>query len=497
MSEAVVLIAETGTSVTIETVENGVTLEYTDTSPVTLTVVELTPAVFAQYIFEGNKGDTGDPGDDGTEIELQKSATYIQWKYVTDSVWTNLVALADITGANGVDGVDGINGADGTDGADGKEVQLQKSATHIQWKYDSDLLWTNLVALTDLKGDKGDKGDQGDASTIPGPPGPPGVDGADGAPGEPGAPGAPGAPGVDGEDGLGISSITKTGTVGLVDTYTITFTDSTTTTYDVTNGEDGADGTDGTDGDDGASAFVYIAYASDDSGTGFTLTFNAALDYIAVKATTTAIASPVASDFTGLWKNYQGADGADGAAGADGDDGTDGAAGPNEVTTSTDSNITGILKGTGTKVAQAAAGTDYQAPLTFGIASTNAVKIDAADVADNEYAKFTANGVEGRSSAEVLNDIGAAAKPLQVGSITLTSTSWSLVTGLYEYDLSNANIASTKQVDFIPDNASIAIIKAAEVLPKTVSGAGTVKFYATNAPSGNITGTIIITEITT
>jgi len=45
-----------------------------------------------------------------------------------------------------------------------------------------------------------------------------------------------------------------------------------------------------------------------------------------------------------------------------GKDGEDGAAGPNEVTTATDSGITGLLKGSGGKVAQAAAGTDYMAP---------------------------------------------------------------------------------------------------------------------------------------
>ena len=50
-----------------------------------------------------------------------------------------------------------------------------------------------------------------------------------------------------------------------------------------------------------------------------------------------------------------------------------------------------------------------QDTLTFGIANTNAVKVDAADVADDEYARFTANGLESRSTSEVLSDIGAAA----------------------------------------------------------------------------------------
>jgi hypothetical protein len=51
----------------------------------------------------------------------------------------------------------------------------------------------------------------------------------------------------------------------------------------------------------------------------------------------------------------------------------------------------------------------YQTLLTFGIANTNKVQINAADVADNDYAKFTATGLEGRSYSEVLSDIGAMA----------------------------------------------------------------------------------------
>lgn len=58
---------------------------------------------------------------------------------------------------------------------------------------------------------------------------------------------------------------------------------------------------------------------------------------------------------------------------------------------------------------------------TYGIANTNYVKIDAADVADNDYAKFTASGLEGRSYSEVLSDISAAptSSPTFTGTITL------------------------------------------------------------------------------
>lgn len=72
----------------------------------------------------------------------------------------------------------------------------------------------------------------------------------------------------------------------------------------------------GDTGEAGDDAYVYIAYASDDTGTDFTTTFNPLLDYIAIKNTTTAIPSPSASDFTGLWKNYKGQKGDTGDTGA-------------------------------------------------------------------------------------------------------------------------------------------------------------------------------------
>lgn len=62
------------------------------------------------------------------------------------------------------------------------------------------------------------------------------------------------------------------------------------------------------------SAYVYIAYADADDGTGFTLTFDSSKDYIAILSTDTEIASPAVGDFTGLWKKYKGEPGQDGIA---------------------------------------------------------------------------------------------------------------------------------------------------------------------------------------
>lgn len=41
-------------------------------------------------------------------------------------------------------------------GVDGKEIHLQKTDTHIQWRW-TDGMWNNLVALKEIKGDSGEK----------------------------------------------------------------------------------------------------------------------------------------------------------------------------------------------------------------------------------------------------------------------------------------------------------------------------------------------------
>ena len=66
----------------------------------------------------GADGADGSDGADGTEIELQVTATHVQWRQV-GGAWADLVALASITGPAGSDGSDGSDGADGSDGMDG------------------------------------------------------------------------------------------------------------------------------------------------------------------------------------------------------------------------------------------------------------------------------------------------------------------------------------------------------------------------------------------
>ena len=74
-------------------------------------------------------------------------------------------------------------------------------------------------------------------------------------------------------------------------------------------------GTPGEDGDDGDSAYVYVRYASDTSGSGFSQYPSASLPYIGIITTDTEIANPSASDFSGKWVRYIGQQG---TAGTDG-----------------------------------------------------------------------------------------------------------------------------------------------------------------------------------
>ncbi len=57
---------------------------------------------------------------DSREIEIQKNALYIQWRYVGESEWKNIIAYSDLKGRDGRDGRDGLNGQNGKDGKDGR-----------------------------------------------------------------------------------------------------------------------------------------------------------------------------------------------------------------------------------------------------------------------------------------------------------------------------------------------------------------------------------------
>mgnify|MGYP002349490600 FL=1 len=74
---------------------------------------------------------------------------------------TGATGTDGVDGQNGKDGAHGANGINGADGAGGREIELQKDLYYIQWRYVGEAGWRNLIAYSDLRGDKGDKGDTG------------------------------------------------------------------------------------------------------------------------------------------------------------------------------------------------------------------------------------------------------------------------------------------------------------------------------------------------
>lgn len=230
--------------------------------------------------------------------EVRNNGTAVQWKYRDETDWRDLVALTELTGAagengrdgangengtdgkngingtngkdgmNGVDGTDGQNGIDGKDGMNAKNIEVQRAATHIQWRYEGDE-WQNLVAIADIEGPAGQNGTDGangktpefrvsenilqwryvgdeiwlnlyDLTTLKGADGRDGVDGKDGINGKDGAAGKDGTNGQNGSDGKD----GKTPFIGENGNWWIGEIDTAVKAA-------GIDGTDGVDGDKG------------------------------------------------------------------------------------------------------------------------------------------------------------------------------------------------------------------------------------------------------
>jgi hypothetical protein len=129
--------------------------------------------------LESVKGPKGDTGDDGKEIYLQVSDGYIQWQYLGDTEWSNLVDLVSLTGSDGqevlfqvsndfiqwkyTDSLTWTNliALDYITGADGREISFQVSDSHIQWQYNGEIDWRNLIELEIITGADGINGIDG------------------------------------------------------------------------------------------------------------------------------------------------------------------------------------------------------------------------------------------------------------------------------------------------------------------------------------------------
>jgi len=119
-------------------------------------------------------------GEDGREVELQTSATHVQWRYVGDSTWQNLIPLSDLEGPEGPTGPQGQQGVQGDTGPMGP---------------------TGPEGPTGPQGQQGVQGDPGPE----GPEGPLGPEGPQGIQGDPGPIGPEGPEGPEGPAGTGVT----------------------------------------------------------------------------------------------------------------------------------------------------------------------------------------------------------------------------------------------------------------------------------------------------
>lgn len=123
--------------------------------------------------------------------------------------------------------LDALEENGGTSGKDGREIELQKSSTAIQWRYEGDDEWTDLVQLSDLKGDPGTNGitptigengnwylgEEDTGKPSRGEQGPAGQDGAKGEKGDRGDIGPQGETGPQGAAGEGLPPGGNTGQI--------------------------------------------------------------------------------------------------------------------------------------------------------------------------------------------------------------------------------------------------------------------------------------------
>jgi len=292
--------------------------------------IKMIPGASGDTGDTGNTGDTGATGADGVDGtgyndqgDYSAATTYTANDTVTyngslffsladanlDNVpnsspahWRLLVSQ----GADGSDGANGTNGTDGADGADGNTWHFTSGAPAAGLGTDGDsaLDTVNMnvylkvsgswVLQGTVKGDTGADGTgitpQGEWSAI-----------ADYVTDD--------AASYEGSLWRAIQASTNEAPPSLPTT--------SNTYWDILvekgeTGLAGAAGTDGADGADGTDAFVYVAYASDNAGTGWNLTPSDSLKYRAEIHSAAAL-TPVAGDFSGAtWIKYIGDDGSAG-----------------------------------------------------------------------------------------------------------------------------------------------------------------------------------------
>jgi hypothetical protein len=165
-----------------------------------------------------------------------------------------------------------------------------------------------------------------------------------------------------------------------------------------------------------------------------------------------------------------------------------------------DGNIMFSVDEDGISVANGTASTG--AVLRLGEATNNGsnyvgIQAPTTLAANTTYTLPSADG----SSGQVLSTNGSQTlswvtkKVISVSSVSVVTGAWSLVSGVYEASISNANISASSIVDVIPNNADATTVRTAGLLPRTDSSAGAVKIYSTSVPGSTIIVTLNIFDL--
>ena len=273
------------------------------------------------------------------------------------------VSGANIRGPQGPAGADGAPGADGADGANGATFTPSVSSEGvISWTNDKNL--PNPTAVN-IKGPQGAKGDQGDT----GPQGPQGAIGPQGPAGADGAPGAKGDKGDPGDSGVYYGSSQPA---------------------------------------DGSKVWIDPSGEADEVLPEVGSNGNWWVNGVDTGTQAQGPQGP---------QGPAGQDGSPGQDGADGAQGEQGPAGPNEVSASTATSFNGLLKGNGSTVEIAAAGTDYAPASHTQAASTITAGTLAGEVKANATAVATLATAQVRNIYAGTTDLTAGTSVLATGDI--------------------------------------------------------------------------------
>ena len=117
-------------------------------------------------------GINGIDGIDGKEVQIRVEDNKLQWQYQGQTTWYDLLDLTSLKGADGEDGQAGVAGQNGTNGQDGKDgedadnVTFRVTESSIEWQYVGQTTWTTLIPLSLLQGAAGKDGKDGQTPSI-------------------------------------------------------------------------------------------------------------------------------------------------------------------------------------------------------------------------------------------------------------------------------------------------------------------------------------------